>query len=264
MNQLTQEQQKEYNKCKEDPVYFINNYVKLCEHLPAINLYDYQENLIRHYHENQFSICKAPRQSGKSLTGIAYALHHMLFNDNQIIGLFTMNKSISRNLLDRLVTMFVNLPEWMSIEVIKFNNDEFQLENGSRIILTPMKGWTFNLSVIDELAFINHDTAKELLNAVFPATSKLIISSTPSYAYKFKEVENENGELKVVHEKNIFYKLWSDAILGSNQLKPFMVFWWNMPGKNKEWAERTIKNIGQNSWEQEYECRFMYMTGKDI
>ena len=82
--QWTQEQVQEYLKCKEDPLYFAVNYVKIIsldEGLVPFKMYDFQEKLVRNFHENRFNICKMPRQSGKSTTVVSYLLHYALFND---------------------------------------------------------------------------------------------------------------------------------------------------------------------------------------
>ena len=58
--QFTKEQISEYLKCKEDPVYFARKYIKIVsldEGLVPFNLYDFQEKLIRNFHENRFNIC---------------------------------------------------------------------------------------------------------------------------------------------------------------------------------------------------------------
>lgn len=269
MTEFTQEQLEEIKKCKEDPVYFINNYIKLCELFPPIKLYDYQEDLIKHYHKNQFSICKAPRQCGKSLTAIAFALHHMLFNEDQTVGLFSINHGIARSMLIRLKEMYLNLPVWMRMKVTISHNNRFELENGSIIYaksVSPvyLKGLRPNLTIMDELAFVDQDVAKYFIYAMMPvifsgADSKLIICSTPSYAYRFKKVENENGEIETIYEPNIFYKLLIDAVFGANPLKYFKISWNQMPGKDEKWKEETIKIIGEDAWKQEYECKFTPM-----
>ena len=69
--EFSQEDIQEYLKCKNDPVYFAKNYVKIVsldEGLVPFNMYDFQEKLIRNFHEQRFNICKMPRQTGKSTT----------------------------------------------------------------------------------------------------------------------------------------------------------------------------------------------------
>ena len=79
--EFTQEQVLEFVKCKDDPVYFAKNYVKIVsldEGLVAFKPYDFQEKLINNFHNNRFNICKMPRQTGKSTTCVSYLLHYCL------------------------------------------------------------------------------------------------------------------------------------------------------------------------------------------
>ncbi len=83
--QWTEEQVIEFLKCKDDPVYFAKNYIKIVslDHgLVPFSLYKFQEKLIQNFHKNRFNICKMPRQTGKSTTCVSYLLHYALFNDN--------------------------------------------------------------------------------------------------------------------------------------------------------------------------------------
>ena len=67
------------------PIHFIKEYTRIVnidEGLVPFNMYDFQEKMVNTFHDNRFSICKLPRQSGKSTTIIAYLLHQVIFNDN--------------------------------------------------------------------------------------------------------------------------------------------------------------------------------------
>ena len=75
--QFSQDNILEFLKCKDDPVYFARKYIKIVsldEGLVPFNMYDFQEKLIRRFHENRFNICKMPRQTGKSTTCISYLI----------------------------------------------------------------------------------------------------------------------------------------------------------------------------------------------
>ena len=88
--EFTQDQILEYIKCKEDPVYFAKNYVKIIsldEGLTPFEPYHFQEKLINNFHNNRFNICKMPRQTGKSTTVVSYLLHYAVFNDSVNIGI---------------------------------------------------------------------------------------------------------------------------------------------------------------------------------
>ena len=103
--EFSEEQLTEYIKCHIDPVYFITKYVKIIhvDHgLVDFNLYPFQENMVRTFHDNRFVICKMPRQSGKSTTIIAFFLHYILFNENVQVGILANKGSLARELLDRL------------------------------------------------------------------------------------------------------------------------------------------------------------------
>jgi len=70
----TKENILEYQKCMEDPIYFIKNYIKIVsldEGLVPFRLYDFQENIVETIHNDRFTICKMPRQSGKSTTMVS-------------------------------------------------------------------------------------------------------------------------------------------------------------------------------------------------
>src|SRR5690348_10115033 len=66
---LTPSQMEEYVKCAEDPLYFIEKYIKIInldEGLVRFEPYDYQKRMIKQFHGERFSIVKAPRQCGKT------------------------------------------------------------------------------------------------------------------------------------------------------------------------------------------------------
>ena len=83
--EFTKEQILEFVACRNDPVYFARQHVKIVsldEGLVTFQPYDFQEELIKRFHENRFNICKMPRQTGKSTTSVSYLLHYAVFNDN--------------------------------------------------------------------------------------------------------------------------------------------------------------------------------------
>ena len=67
----TQEQVEEYLKCQQDIIYFIKTYVKIINldrGLINFELYPFQEEMIKSFKSNRFSINLLPRQSGKCVT----------------------------------------------------------------------------------------------------------------------------------------------------------------------------------------------------
>ena len=69
--EYTEEMLEEYAKCRADPIYFIEKYVKVIHPdrgLVLMELYEYQKRMIRTYHENKRVIFLTARQQGKCLS----------------------------------------------------------------------------------------------------------------------------------------------------------------------------------------------------
>ena len=249
--EFTQEQVLEFMKCKDDPVYFARNYIKIVsldEGLVPFSMYDFQEEMVQSFHENRFNIAKLPRQTGKSTTVVSYLLHYIIFNDNVNIGILANKASTSRELLSRLQLAYENLPKWMQHGILAWNKGNVELENGSKILAastssSAVRGMSFNIIFLDEFAFVPNHIAEQFFSSVYPTISsgkstKVIIISTP------------NG-------MNMFYKLWHDAERGKNEYVTTEVHWSQVPGRDAAWKEQTIKNTSERQFTQEFECEFL-------
>lgn len=249
--EFTQDQIQEYIKCKENPIYFAKNYVKIVSldaGLIPFEMYDFQEELIENFHNNRFNIAKLPRQTGKSTTVVSYLLHYALFNDNIRIAILANKAETARELLQRLQLSYENLPKWLQQGVGSWNKGSLELENGSKIVAastssSAVRGNSFNIIFLDEFAFIPNHIAEQFFSSVYPTISsgkstKVIIISTP------------NG-------MNMFYKLWHDAERGKNGYIPLEVHWSQVPGRDAKWKEETIRNTSERQFTQEFECEFL-------
>lgn len=114
--EYTPEQVEEYIKCSQDPIYFIENYVKIVnldKGLILLKLYEYQKEIIELYHNNKLVILKQNRQSGKTTTTMAYLLWLSLFNEHKIIAILANKGSLAREILDRYQLAMESLPYWL-------------------------------------------------------------------------------------------------------------------------------------------------------
>ena len=140
-------------KCLEDPKYFIQEYLKIVtidKGLVPFEMYDFQRKMVDTFHDNRFTICKLPRQSGKSTIIVSYLLHYVLFNDNVNVAILANKSSTARDLLGRLQLAYEHLPKWMQQGVLNWNKGSLELENGSRIVAastssSAVRGSTFNI-----------------------------------------------------------------------------------------------------------------------
>ena len=236
--QFSAKQIEEFLKCKNDPVYFAQKYVKIVsldEGLVPFKPYKFQEKLIKRFHKNRFNICKMPRQTGKSTTVVSYLLHYAVFNDSVNIGILANKAATARELLGRLQTAYENLPKWMQQGVLVWNRGSLELENGSKILAastsaSAVRGMSFNILFLDEFAFVPNHIADSFFASVYPTitsgkSTKVIIVSTP-------------------HGMNHFYRLWHDAERGKNEYTPTDVHWSEVPGQKCEVEEtNNIKYI---------------------
>ena len=249
--EFTKENVAEYLKCKDNPVYFAMNYVKIVtldEGLKSFAPYDFQEKLINNFHDNRFNICKMPRQTGKSTTVISYLLHYVVFNDSVNVGILANKAATARELLGRLQTAYENLPKWMQQGILSWNRGSLELENGSKILAastsaSAVRGMSFNILFLDEFAFVPNHIADSFFASVYPTitsgqNTKVIIVSTP-------------------HGMNHFYRMWHDAEKGKNEYVPTDVHWSQVPGRDEIWKEQTIANTSEQQFKIEFECEFL-------
>jgi len=247
----TNEELSEFAKCMENPQYFIESYVKIIsidEGLVPFKLYDFQKEMVGTFHNNRFTICKLPRQSGKSTIIIAYLLHYVLFNDSVNVAILANKAAVARDLLSRLQLAYEHLPKWLQQGVMSWNKGSLELENGSKILASStsasaVRGGSYNIIFLDEFAYVPANVAEQFFSSVYPTissgkTSKVMIVSTP-------------------HGMNMFYKMWVDAEEKRNSYIPIEVHWSEVPGRDAKWKEETIKNTSQSQFNTEFECEFL-------
>ena len=249
--EFSAKQVQEFIKCKKDPIYFAKNYIKIVsldEGLVHFKMWDFQEELIKNFHENRFNICKMPRQTGKSTTCVAYLLHYIVFNDSVNVGILANKAATARELLGRLQTAYENLPKWMQQGILSWNKGSMELENGSKILAastsaSAVRGMSFNIIFLDEFAFVPNHIAEAFFSSVYPTitsgkTTKVIMVSTPC-------------------GMNHFYRYWHDAQRGKNEYTATEVHWSEVPGRDEAWKEQTIKNTSEQQFKVEFECEFL-------
>ena len=255
---FTKEQVNELIRCSQDPEYFLTNYIKvisLDDGIVPFRPYPFQRKLIDSFSNNRFTICKLPRQSGKSVTVTAFLIHQAIFRDNINVAILANKRETSFELMAKLQTSYENLPKWLQQGVLAWNKGSIELENGSRITASStsssaVRGFSYNIVMLDEFAFVPTNIADDFFSSVYPTISsgkstKVIIVSTP------------NG-------LNHFYKLWTDAEKGRNSYNAIEAHWSEVPGRDEKWREETVSNTSEQQFAQEFECDFLGSAGSLI
>ena len=251
---FTQKEMDEFIKCANDPVYFAMTYMKIINvdrGLIPFEMWDFQQEMLMNFHNNRFSICKLPRQVGKTTTSVAYLLHYILFNESVNVAVLANKSAMAREILGRLQLAFEYLPRFLQQGVKEWNKGSIELANGSRIMAdstsgSSIRGRSFNIVFLDEFAFVPNNIAEAFFMSTYPtissgSTTKVIIVSTP------------NG-------LNLFYRMWEDAIKQRSEYKPIEIHWSMVPGRDEAWKEQTIRNTSADQFRQEFECEFIGST----
>lgn len=257
----TPERKEEWLKCKDDPIYFAEKYIKIV-HVDrgfiTIPLYDYQKEIIEKFHKGKKIAILQCRQSGKTTAAVCIILHYILFNtERKLVGLLANKADSAREILDRIKSAYEALPDWLQMGIKKWNEGSIVLENKTKVIAaatssSAIRGKSVNLLYIDECAFVpNWD---EFSASVLPTissgkTTKLMYTSTP------------NG-------LNHYYKICTEAKEDRNSPKwngfeYVEVKWHDVPGRDESWRINALQELNGDleKFEQEYNVEFLGSSG---
>lgn len=248
---FTSEQAIEWVKCANDPKYFIENYcwiINIDKGLVPFKMYDAFDEYINSIHNNRWTILMASRQLGKTTTSAAYILWYVLFNKEVTVAILSNKAPTSREILSRFQLMYEYLPFWLQQGVVVWNKGSIQLENKSKVFTgsttkSGIRSSSVNLLYIDEMAIIPNNIAEDFFASVYPTVSsgkntKIVITSTP-LGY------------------NHFWRFWDGAKRGMNGFNPVFIPWYKIPGRDREWADDQLRQLGPVRFRAEVECEFM-------
>lgn len=251
---FTKEEIQEYIKCKENPVYFIENYVKIItldKGLQPFKLYDCQKEKVDCIMNNRRVVLMEGRQQGKTVTSAACILHYTIFEEDKTVAIMANKASAAREVLNRYQIMYENLPLWMQQGVRVWNKGDVELENNSKVLTAAttaaaIRGKSVNWLYIDEAAIIPNNIADEFFTSVYPTisageTTKILLTSTP-LGY------------------NHFWKFWNESEKGVNGFKNMFIPYYEIPGRDENWLEEQKQLLGEVKFNQEVMCEFLGST----
>lgn len=249
----------EIEKCKNDLMYFKDNYVKILTKsgytFPETR--PYQVEFLKDMDGDDENIVSLQgRQSGKSITVSIYLAHKFNFGQNMNIGICANKGPLAREFLNNVKNIFEALPMWMRVGVTVWNKGSIESEAKMRILTdvpgpSAFRGFTCAILVIDECAFIRSNVWKEMEDSVFPSQSALgwkknIIISTPNGVNHFKKIVD--GAKNKTNGFKYHFVNWRDVPRydsKGNLLTP------------EQFKEKTIKKHGEKFFLQNYACSFI-------
>lgn len=242
---------KEYLKCSEDPLYFVERYIQIIhvDHgLIPIRLYDYQKEILEKITNNRRVAVCTSRQAGKTTSAVAIILHYILFNESKTVALLANKGDSAREILSRIKIAYEALPKWLQQGVVEWNKGSIELENGCKVIAaatssSAIRGKSISMLYIDECAFV--DRYDEFFASVFPTissgtTTKILLTSTP------------NG-------LNHFHKTCTGAQVNGEEWNGYHyieVSWQKVPGRDEKWKQEMLASMDWDyqKFAQEFEC----------
>lgn len=239
---------KELYRCKKDPLYFINNYVRIPHRERGVvpfDTYEYQDDALQEFEQNRFNIVLKARQMGMSTLVSAYSLWLIMFNKNKRILTVATKRATAEELVKKVKRQYQKLPDFLKIsEVITNNNHEFEFANESSIKADSTsekagRSEAVSLLIVDEAAHV--DGIRDFWSGVYPTLStggSCIILSTP------------NGV------GNFYHEMWVDARAGNNDFNPIKINWDEHPERDQEWFDKETRNMSRREVAQELQCNF--------
>ncbi len=260
---LSKIEMEEFVRCSEDVVYFANRYAHAMtdDGIRSITLRPYQEGMLSTFQDKRFVIMLASRQIGKTVTSGIFLAWYLCFHYERNVLIVANKQATAGEIVGKVKTVIKNLPFFLKPGVIGGGQLGLSFDNGCRLFSqattkTAALGFTIHLLYADEFAHIQNNFITPFYRSIYPTLSsskisKIIISSTP------------NGI-------NLFHKLYkgSSAMEGTNAYTGIRVDWWEVPGRDDEWKEQEIANLGSPElFEQEYGNKFlasstMLLSGK--
>ena len=182
----TPEMLQEYIRCKQDIIYFVENYFTIIEPDKGkivIKLREYQKKILKSFVEvddikRKNRILLAARQIGKTTITTAYILWYILFNEDKLVAILANKEKTAKEVLARVKLGYENLPIWLQQGVADdgWSSISMKLENGNRVIASStassaIRGFTINLGFLDEMAHVPPNIIEEFWTSVYPTVS---------------------------------------------------------------------------------------------
>lgn len=247
----TKEMIEELIKCRDDPSYFISNYIHVVHPdrgIVKMELYDYQKKMVDAYKNNRRVIFMTSRQQGKTTVSAAFFVWYTLFHDNKSVGILANKQATADEIMSRVRMMIEHMPKWLQRGVISFNKRSVEFENGSKLFgaatsSSGIRGKSISILYMDEFAFVENNLAEDFFTAVYPTITagketKVFMTSTP------------NGF-------NHFWKFWNEAEKGTNGFVPVRIYWHETPGRDQKWYDEQKAVLGELKAAQELDAEFL-------
>ena len=240
----------EYEHCKQDCLYFIENYVfiedrDLAEIARPFKLWAEQKEAINSLLIEKKTIFLKSRQIGISWLVLAYGVWRMIFGGYKIMAL-SKGEEEAKELVRRMAFIFEHLDfagrdgkQLIRFDALALSISVFP-PNGLESVFkafpsSPSAGASFtgNLLFFDEWALQAY--ARDIFKAAYPAINR------PTGGQFIGVSTIERGTL--------FEDIWVDE---NNGFKKIFISWRADPNRNQHWYDDTLRTIGLDAMHSQY------------
>jgi hypothetical protein len=220
--------------------------------------FEYQERLMKSYHNFRFNINMLPRQTGKTTCAAVYLAWYAMFHPDQTILIAAHKYTGAQEIMQRIRYVYELCPDYIRAGVTSYNKQSIEFENGSRILSqtttgTTGRGLSISLLYCDEFAFVQPNIADEFWTSISPTLAtggRAIITSTPNsdedtFATVWKDAEKK------------FDEYGNESEIGINGFHSFTAHWSEHPDRDEEWMKTEMGRIGEERFRREYGCEFL-------
>lgn len=237
-------------RCMEDPVFFMEKYVKVAHPKHGVvpfKLYDYQKRMVKAIHEQKDTCILASRQLGKTTVVAMYMLWFTSFQEAKTCIIASKNMKHATEIMSRTKFAYEHLPHWLKAGCKYFSRTTIEFDNGCKIECEATsektgRGNSPAILMVDELAFISLRIQEEMWASLAPALStggKFIITSTP------------NGD------SDLFATVWRGAMSGTNGFHPVKAMWYEHPERGEQYYKQMLAKLGPLKTRAELDCEFV-------
>lgn len=183
----------EIERCAEDIHYYKDNYIKITTKsgVDFPDLREYQNDFIDCISSEEYDdyIGLMGRQSGKSISTGIHASHKYNFGTDFVIGICANKGPTSREVLNKIKNMLIELPIWMQQGCTSWNKSSIENESRAKILTDvpssdAFRGFTVAYLIVDECVEYN-----ETITVRNDETGKVFVTKIGDF---FHHLETEN------------------------------------------------------------------------
>ena len=230
---ITQEQLDEFIKCKNDIVYFAENYIQhlsIYDGVKKLELHPYQIQVL----EDDILTAETSRQIGFSACSYIKILHTIIFHTEKTIVFYNATRDRASHSIQSIATLFdlCTFPEILKPILTLRNKGRLGFDNGVEVMsashISHLRGYKISDLYLEEVDYYE-TPIEEILHTIFPRIA--INSNTKIWAWSCPY----NGNIDKV--KKTLEKLKNHNHYNHS--------WYVIPDRDSKWKNRAKEIVGE-------------------